>query len=221
MATMFTEEELANFLGVLQVTSEFIEIDCGCTNPRYGDTPGKLRVFIDGKLEIDCTCRTDCDKARVSPVEFAKHAGKINAHANWKSQIWVFSKDGSKVGVWKTCLLKHHRFTFVRPLRQVTHRDEFMRCAQCGKDRRFSLRTKEDCKIYHDALVITDWTCSNMPNNTLSCSVGEERESRKVNRGCPRASKCGGCEQCVCFGCEMCRFETCTCQSCIDFIINM
>ena len=59
---MFTEEEIGNFLGVLQVTPQFIEIECGSTNPRYGDTVGKLRVFSDGKVEVDCICRVDCDK---------------------------------------------------------------------------------------------------------------------------------------------------------------
>ncbi|KAL1549543.1 protein ULTRAPETALA 1-like [Salvia divinorum] len=218
---MFSEEEIGNFLGVLQVTPEFIEIDCGSTNPRYGDTAGKLRVFSDGKVEVDCICGADCDKVRVSPVEFAKHAGKINAHEKWNRQIWVFGKDGTKIGLWKTCLLRHHKHSFIRGARQLTHRDEFIRCSQCDKERRFSLRSKEHCKIYHDALVKSDWICSDMPNNTLSCRVGEERESRKVNRGCPKAAKCAGCEQCVCFGCEMCRFETCACKSCIDFIINI
>lgn len=62
MTNMFSHEELSNFLGVLKVTPEFIEIDCGCTNPRYGDTPGILRLFPDGKIEIDCNCRPDCDR---------------------------------------------------------------------------------------------------------------------------------------------------------------
>ncbi|KAK4422049.1 hypothetical protein Salat_2155700 [Sesamum alatum] len=59
---MFTEEELASFLGVRQNTPEFVEIDYGYTNPRYGDTPGKLRAYVDGKVEIDCNCMEDCPK---------------------------------------------------------------------------------------------------------------------------------------------------------------
>lgn len=102
----------------------------------------------------------------LSPVEFARHAGKINAHTNWKSQIWVFNNDGHKIALWRTCLLKHHTHTFQRLLRQVIHRDEFIRCSQCRKERRFSLRSKEACKIYHDALVSDHWTCSDMPNNS-------------------------------------------------------
>ncbi|KAI3457516.1 hypothetical protein Pfo_014179 [Paulownia fortunei] len=218
---MFTEEELASFHGVLQNTQEFIEINCGCTNPKDGDTPGKLRVHFDGKLEIDCNCMNDCSRVNLSPVEFAKHAGRTNAPNNWKSQIWVFSHDGYKVALWRTCLLKHHRHAFQRPLRRATHRNEFKRCSQCNKERRFSLRSKEACTIYHDALVDNNWKCSNIPDHSLTCNDVEERESRKLRRGCPKASRCQGCEQCVCLGCDMCRFEDCSCQTCVEFILNM
>ncbi|KAL0301566.1 UNVERIFIED_CONTAM: hypothetical protein Sradi_6433400 [Sesamum radiatum] len=163
---MFTEEELASFHGVLQTTPEFVEINCGCTNPRYGDTPGKLRAYIDGKVEVDCNCMEDCPKVNVSPVEFARHAGRTNAHNNWKSQIWVFSHDGHKITLRRTCLMKHHTHAFQRPLRQVTHRDEFKRCSRCNKERRFTVRTEETCKIYHDALVNNNWQCADMPNNS-------------------------------------------------------
>ncbi|KAL9167342.1 hypothetical protein ABFS82_05G090600 [Erythranthe guttata] len=152
---MFTQEELIQFHGVFRNTQEFLEIDCGCTNPKYGDTPGKLRVYIEGKIEIDCTCMDNCPKVNISPIEFARHAGRTNAHNNWKSQIWVFSHDGHKIALWRTCLLKYHTHTFQRPLRQVIHRDEFLRCSQCNKERRFILRNKEGIKIYHQAQLPT------------------------------------------------------------------
>ncbi|KAL3647045.1 hypothetical protein CASFOL_008013 [Castilleja foliolosa] len=218
---MFTQQEMTSFYGVLQHTEEFVEMDCGCTNPRYGDTPGKLRIFVNGKIEIDCICRDDCPRVNLSPVDFARHAGRTNAHTNWKSQIWVFNHDGQKLALRRTCLLKHHTEAFQRPLRQVIHRDEFKCCSRCNKDRRFSLRNKEACRVYHDALLNTDWKCSDMPNQSLSCREAEERECRKVIRGCPRASRCAGCEQCVCVGCDMCRFEDCNCRTCAEFILNM
>ncbi|XP_011090050.1 protein ULTRAPETALA 1-like [Sesamum indicum] len=218
---MFTVEELASFHGVIQNTQEFLEIDCGCTNPRYGDTPGKFRAYVDGRLEIDCKCTEDCPRVNLSPVEFARHAGKTNAHNNWMSQIWVFTRDGHKVALRRTCLLKHYRHTFQRPLRQVTHRDEFVRCSRCDKQRRFSLRTREACRIYHYALVDNNWKCSDIPDHSLTCDDAEERESRKVCRGCPRAPRCEGCEQCVCLGCDNCRFEDCHCQTCVEYIMNM
>ncbi|KAK4395952.1 protein ULTRAPETALA 2 [Sesamum angolense] len=55
----------------------------------------------------------------------------------------------------------------------------------------------------------------------LTCDNPEERETRKVCRGCPRAQRCEGCEQCVCLGCDMCRFEDCHCQACVEYILNM
>lgn len=59
---MFTQKELSKFYGVLQNTPEFIEIECGCTNPRYGDTPGILRVSLDGSIMIYCTCLRNCNR---------------------------------------------------------------------------------------------------------------------------------------------------------------
>ncbi|KAK4397532.1 hypothetical protein Sango_1589800 [Sesamum angolense] len=81
----------------------FAEIDCGCTNPSYGDTPGKFRAYVDGRLEIDFNCTEDCSRVNLSPVEFDRHAGKTNAHNNWMSQIWLFTHDGYKVSLRRTC----------------------------------------------------------------------------------------------------------------------
>lgn len=102
----------------------------------------------------------------MSPDDFARHSGKMYASTKWKSQIWVFSNDGNKLHLHKTCLLKHYTHNFQRPQRQVIHRDEFKKCCRCHKDRRFVVRTKEACKAYHDALVNDNWTCSDMPGNS-------------------------------------------------------
>lgn len=60
----------------------------------------------------------------------------------------------------------------------------------------------------------------NLPSCRVSCEDDEERASRKVQRGCFRLTLCKGCTTCVCFGCEICRFQDCTCQTCIDFTNN-
>ncbi|KAG5546320.1 hypothetical protein RHGRI_018482 [Rhododendron griersonianum] len=91
----------------------------------------------------------------------------------------------------------------LRP-RQAIHRDEFVLCSQCGKDRRFRLRTAEECRAFHDALAKVNWTCSDTP---ITCEDPEERQSRKVRRGCPESARCSGCVSCVCVGCGMCRFK--------------
>ncbi|CAA0808481.1 Protein ULTRAPETALA 2 [Striga hermonthica] len=177
---------MSSFYGVLQHREEFVEMDCGCTNPRYGDTPGKLRVYVNGKIEVDCICRDDCSQVNLSPTDFARHAGRTNAHTNWKTQIWVFGHDGLKIALRRTCLLKHHTEAFHRPMRQVVHRDEFKICSICNKQRRFSLRDKEACRAYHDALLNGNWKCSDMPNQPgrtrLSVSGSRLSEGFEVQR---------------------------------------
>lgn len=54
----------------------------------------------------------------------------------------------------------------------------------------------------------------------ITCEDEEERASRRVYRGCIRSPTCKGCTSCVCFGCEICRFSDCSCQTCIDFTRN-
>ncbi|XP_060190963.1 protein ULTRAPETALA 2-like [Lycium barbarum] len=144
------------------------------------------------------------------------------SNKNWKSQIWVTNKEGRRENLWKTCLLKYHSDTFYRPVRGGTiHRDEFIRCTNCNKERRFLRRTKEECKYYHDVAAVKDWKCSDMPHNRISCDDVEERESRKLCRGCPRTAKCNGCARCVCFGCRMCTFNDCNCRACVDYLNNI
>lgn len=46
---------------------------------------------------------------------------------------------------------------------KACHRDEFLRCTECKKDRRFHLRNKEECRNYHDALANVHWKCSCIP----------------------------------------------------------
>ncbi|KAL7257186.1 hypothetical protein ACSBR1_011003 [Camellia fascicularis] len=47
-----------------------------------------------------------------------------------------------------------------------------------------------------------------------------KRASRRVYRGCLLCPTCKGCTSCVCFGCEVCCFSDCCCQTCIDFTRN-
>ncbi|XP_022854456.1 uncharacterized protein LOC111375794 [Olea europaea var. sylvestris] len=54
----------------------------------------------------------------------------------------------------------------------------------------------------------------------ITCDDDEERASRRVYRGCTRSPTCKGCTTCVCFGCEVCRFSDCSCQTCSDFTEN-
>lgn len=46
----------------------------------------------------------------------------------------------------------------------VTHRDEFVKCCKCRKERRFKRRNKEECRLYHDAMLNRRWECANLPD---------------------------------------------------------
>ncbi|KAK2651025.1 hypothetical protein Ddye_018514 [Dipteronia dyeriana] len=61
---------------------------------------------------------------------------------------------------------------------------------------------------------------SGQAGQRITCDDEEERASRRVYRGCTRSPTCKGCTSCVCFGCEICRFSDCSCQTCIDFTMN-
>ncbi|KAG4390209.1 hypothetical protein GLYMA_06G250901v4 [Glycine max] len=103
--------------------------------------------------------------------------------------------------------------------KQNFHRDEFLRCTRCGKERRFHLKSRPDIKNYHDALNNKCWTCSLWPYQKITCDDDEERSSLKASRGCSRSSTCQGCSTCYCEGCIKCHFEDCNCQECRDFML--
>ncbi|PAN28152.1 hypothetical protein GQ55_5G135400 [Panicum hallii var. hallii] len=223
-AALFSEEELREVSGVRR-GEDFVEMTCGCTSHRYGDAVGRLRVFASGDLEVSCECTPGCREEKLTPAAFEKHSGKETA-GKWRNTIWVMVQ-GEKVPLSKTALLKYyylahksgngsHKGRNGRP----SHRDEFIRCTRCGKDRRFRLRSKEECRVYHDALAKINWTCADLTTDRVTCDDDEERASRKVLRGCSRATSCAGCMKCVCFGCETCRFKDCGCQTCVDFYRN-
>ncbi|KAH7544205.1 hypothetical protein ACOSP7_030692 [Xanthoceras sorbifolium] len=219
---MFKEEEL-NSMKVLSRGRNYVEVRCGCTSQRLGDTIGKLKVFANGKFVINCECSDNCSEQKLTPYDFEKHSGRDGAR-RWKNHIWVFVNE-KKVPLRKTVLLKYYKHaTNVVPAtcrgKRTFHRDEFVQCVCCNKQRRFRLRTKEECRIYHDAKDLKRWRCSNRPYDKINCSVDEEREKRLMTRGCPRNPNCEGCTSCVCLGCLKCRFADCTCRLCVDFMQN-
>ncbi|KAK9997186.1 hypothetical protein SO802_021872 [Lithocarpus litseifolius] len=167
LVVMFTEEELSEMSGVRRCLN-YIEVTCGCTSHRYGDAVGRLRVFQNGDLEITCECTPGCQEGKLTPAAFEKHSGRETAR-KWKNNVWVIVNE-EKVPLFKTVLLKYynqasknangsHRSHNGR----ACHRDEFIRCTSCNKDRRFRLRTKEECRIHHDALADSNWKCSDLP----------------------------------------------------------
>ncbi|KAG7545879.1 SAND domain [Arabidopsis suecica] len=222
---LFKQEELQEMSGV-NVGGDYVEVMCGCTSHRYGDAVARLRVFPTGDLEITCECTPGCDEDKLTPAAFEKHSGRETAR-KWKNNVWVII-GGEKVPLSKTVLLKYYNESSKKCSRsnrsqgaKVCHRDEFVGCNECGKERRFRLRSRDECRLHHNAMADANWKCSDFPYDKITCEEEEERGSRKVYRGCTRSPSCKGCTSCVCFGCELCRFSECTCQTCVDFTSNV
>ncbi|KAL1821687.1 hypothetical protein ACET3Z_016556 [Daucus carota] len=226
---MFNDEEVKGIDEFMMGDGDHATVTCGCTSHRLGDTVGTLRVYLDGSLKIECYCPGCADEgALISPFAFVKHAQRETTK-KWRHNIWVIT-DGIKVPLKKTALLKYYNraLQIVRANRPQTgranHHDEFVCCAVCGKERRFHRRNKEECRAYHDASRNVNWQCSDMPNGRngrLQCGDKEERATRRMYKRCTRSKTCTGCTKCVCFGCVTCRFEDCSCQSCVDFTRTM
>ncbi|KAJ4913482.1 Protein ULTRAPETALA 1 [Raphanus sativus] len=224
-STLFEEEELQEMSGV-NVGGGYVEVMCGCTSHRYGDAVARLRVFPNGDLEITCECTPGCDEDKLTPAAFEKHSGRETAR-KWKNNVWVII-GGEKVPLSKTVLLKYYNESSKKLNRsnksqgtKVFHRDEFVGCIECGKERRFRLRSRDECRLHHNAVADPNWKCSDFPYDKITCEAEEERGSRKVYKGCTRSPTCKGCTSCVCFGCELCRFSDCSCQTCVDFTSNV
>ncbi|XP_050217349.1 protein ULTRAPETALA 2-like [Mercurialis annua] len=217
---LFMEKELKEIDGFKRGT-DYVEVNCGCTSRRYGDSMARLTVYANGQFLIACDCAPGCQSERMTPYEFEKHAER-EGNSRWTSHIWVLINN-KKVPIWRTPLLKYYKLTANRASgskKRIFHRDEFICCSKCKKNRRFRLRNKEELRIYHDSLLNKRWQCSDSPYHNISCKVEEERASRKNCRGCPRRSSCKGCTSCVCFGCLKCRFIDCSCRTCVDFMQN-
>eukprot|EP01018_Ginkgo_biloba_P027601 Gb_01224 [translate_table: standard] len=155
----------------LKKGSQFIEMKCGCTSQKYGDTVGTLRVYQTGEFEIYCECMAGCEKGKpMSPAAFEKHGGRGSSR-KWRFSIWILVRD-QKVQLSrvkelepyyrKYKAMKTPKASEMGNTRQAFHRDEFVRCSKCHQERRFKRRNKEECRLYHDALANPDWECSNL-----------------------------------------------------------
>ncbi|KAI4366089.1 hypothetical protein MLD38_022012 [Melastoma candidum] len=210
--------------------SSYIEVTCGCTSKGHGDIVGKLRVYRNGLFLISCECSSECSQGLLTPHGFEKHAHSADSSGmvwSWKNHIWVTMGE-VKLPLSKTSLISHYKFSANEENevsshhshRRKFHRDEFVRCSKCKKERRFHLQNKEECRIYHDAVANRHWKCADKLHDKISCEEDEERDSRKRCRGCPRFMRCEGCSECVCLGCLECRYFDCQCRTCVDFIRN-
>lgn len=185
----------------------YIDLKCGCTSQKYGDTAGILRLFQSGKVEIQCQCSLGCIKGKdtcvcicsrtmchfvhdllplekkcltetkfysgkpMSPANFERHSGR-GASKKWKETVWIVLGDRkvqfSKVKGLDAFVRRYKdssrgRLRQPGPAKLPYHRDEFMKCKKCSKRRRFKRKTKEDCRLFHEASMNSEWECSNYP----------------------------------------------------------
>ncbi|VVA29595.1 PREDICTED: ULTRAPETALA [Prunus dulcis] len=235
---MFRDEDIKQLENIHELVQgpNYVEVICGCTSKKYGDQVGKLKISSTGQFQINCECSapSTCEEVgvleeigKLTPEEFEKHSReKEGGPRKWKSNIWVTIK-GKKVPLWKSGLMRYYKHASNEGKlgsssrrRGTFHRDEFLLCSKCKKERRFRLRTKQECKAFHYASMIKKWKCSDHPYDKIKCGDEEERASRKSCRGCPRTSTCKGCTCCVCLGCLRCRYLDCNCRICVDFMQN-
>ncbi|KAK7405191.1 hypothetical protein VNO78_06390 [Psophocarpus tetragonolobus] len=220
----FEEDELKTIRGFKR-GKDYIEVVCGITTKYYGDYVGRLKINNKGEYCINCECYPGCSSENKTLEEFEKHAFKEGS-GRWKSNIWVHYEDEDRVPLWRTPLMKYytHQANVANWIdsamrKRNYHRDEFLRCTNCNKERRFRLKSRLDIKKYHQAFNNHSWTCSLWPYQKISCDYVEERPSLRASRGCPRLSTCRGCTNCYCEGCIKCRFEDCNCRECRDFML--
>ncbi|KAJ0748340.1 putative developmental regulator, ULTRAPETALA [Helianthus annuus] len=167
----------------------YIEIACGCTNNQLEESVGILRISDDDTIVAICYCNDVCNGV--------------------EDQGFVFNCNSEKIKLGETSFLRNYKEDeYVRPHSHVLHRDEFLSCTACPKVRRFELRTRDACRTYHDAA-----SRDMIPSNEVDM-LKHRGEELGTHGGCRRNSKCKGYELCVCFGCQMCRFEDCGCQVC-------
>lgn len=100
----------------------------------------------------------------MTPQQFEKHTREEGTQRRWKHNIWVVIK-GKKVHLENSVFFRYYKRNEPttgrgKRARQPFHRDEFIRCTKCSKQRRFELRNAEQCRSYHDAQANPNWTCS-------------------------------------------------------------
>ncbi|KAF2314288.1 hypothetical protein GH714_025061 [Hevea brasiliensis] len=181
---LFPENELKDMVGFKR-GPDYVEVKCGCTSRKYGDAIGNLRVHASGQFLITCDCTPGCREKRFTPYDFEKHSGK-EGRIKWPSHLWVLMND-KKVPLRKTPLLKYYKHVAngaSGSMRRIRHRDEFIQCSRCKKERRFRLRTKEECRIYHDAALKKKWKCADRPyDKKITSEISRDFPEQPIDNG--------------------------------------
>ncbi|KAM1065801.1 hypothetical protein TB2_020887 [Malus domestica] len=82
---LFSDDELREMSRVNR-GSDHIEVTCGCTNHRYDDAIGRLRVFVNGDLEVTCECTPGCQEG----LSFCRF-DLSHFVAFWEKKVFIFN----------------------------------------------------------------------------------------------------------------------------------
>lgn len=92
------------------------------------------------------------------------HARARLGPSEWLRCIWVYESKGGRILLKNSPLFRYFEIAGMKVEKRIRfriHRDEFLKCTECGIGRRFKLKSREECKEYHEAFLMKDsWTCS-------------------------------------------------------------
>ncbi|KAK1407074.1 hypothetical protein QVD17_38685 [Tagetes erecta] len=187
--TIFSNEELSPFATNITLRApHHVEIKCRFPNKRLEGAWGILSISDDGTIKAVCHCKQDCNRGMIkllyTPTSyFFLHASfvikteswhflleivftcpaKFSKHASSSTNDWRTTLSVDKIKLGDTPFVKYYKGDeYVRPCHLVSHRNEFLQCSACKKVRRFELRSRDACRLYHDAAARETRTCGNV-----------------------------------------------------------
>ncbi|XP_040987853.1 protein ULTRAPETALA 1-like [Juglans microcarpa x Juglans regia] len=134
---MLNEELELNDMSELDRGPRFLEVKCDCTNRKYGDFTGRLRISTCGHVVIACESNPNCPEGKflcpnylspfificsyfpewqwsqgffstLTPDNFLKHCGNEGTRS-WKRNIWVIVNDEKVALQIKVGLLQYYK----------------------------------------------------------------------------------------------------------------
>ncbi|XP_018851204.1 protein ULTRAPETALA 1-like [Juglans regia] len=129
---MLNEEEL-NDMSELDRGPRFLEVKCDCTNRKYGDFTGRLRISTCGHVVIAAWDRVQPQLSGRTTKRLLSRSRSVYPSTTKMHQIYmnICSTDSKSSE-------RERKF----------HRDEFIKCSTCNKERMtFRLRNREQRPI--------------------------------------------------------------------------
>ncbi|KAL6314557.1 hypothetical protein AAG906_026896 [Vitis piasezkii] len=116
-----------------------INVTCGYTSRKYGDTTGRLRIFVGGQLEISCECVAGCSEDKLTLAQFESHFGRGHPKRSGRAALirgWPQGQKGSTI-----------------PQGNLGRREWALTSQKSYDEFIF------ECCIHHDASINKNWNC--------------------------------------------------------------